>query len=361
MRPWLGVVLATLALTSCAPRDQARAAPTQVASPSSEPTSSAQPSVEVSLAPAPTPAVPSETARVPQIPVAVSSAPFPLEVTLALRSAPVDEEASRWVRGGVERYLEMLDHFRATGATNREALSVYGRFGDAVFNGIKASQDVERKFVVGSLRVERYLVKPWGTRAVAEATVTILDKAVNGSLPDQTETGRLRLTGDRLFVSDAWDYATGQWFNGTSAMTAAEVREGVGWTTANHFAFENWVPASAVATFGDESTPYWRARHAYIASFDRTAIPSRTFEDVHATVQRYETFADIRDGLATVRVTGTIVTKDAVGKTLRTPLERTLRIFFGNWIPTVVDEQVTPGVWLSGGDLALAERDVNAA
>lgn len=297
----------------------------------------------------------------PEIAVAVSQAAFPLEATLALRSAPVNDDATQAVRWGIERYLEMLDHFRATGATNREALSVYGRFGDAVFNGIKASQDVQRKFVIGSLRVDRYLVKPWGTRAMAEATVTILDKAVNGSLPDQTETGRLRLVGDKLFVSDAWDYASGGWYNGPTLMTAGEVREAVTFTTAGHLFLESWVPGSAPVTFGDESTPYWRARHAYIAALGRAATPWRTFEDVKASIERYETFSDIRDGLATVRVSGTIITKDASLGTSRTTFERTLRILFGNWIPEVVDEQITPGVWLSGGDLALAQRDVNAA
>jgi hypothetical protein len=361
MRPLLAVLLVALVATACTPRDETGASLTPSASPSVERTSSAEPTVSVSPSPVSTPIAPSETARVPEIPVALSSAPFPLELTLALRSAPVDDEATQFVRGGIERYLEMLDHFRATGATNRQALSVYGRFGDAVFTGIKASQDVERKFVIGSLRVDRNLVKPWGTRAMAEATVTILDKAVDGSLPDQSETGRLRLVGDKLFVSDAWDYATGRWFNGPAAMTAAEVREAVAATTANHFAVESWVPGSAVVTFGDESTPYWRARHAYIASLDRTATPWRTFEDVRATVERYETFSDIRDGLATVRVSGTIVTKSAGGAARHAPFERTLRILFGNWIPEVVDEQVTPGVWLSGGDLALAARDVNAA
>jgi hypothetical protein len=144
-------------------------------------------------------------------------------------------------------------------------------------------------------------------------------------------------------------------------MTAPEVRDAVTATTANHLALESWVPGSAVVTFGDESTPYWRARHAYVASLDRTATPWRTFEDVKATIERYETFSDIRDGLATVRVSGTIVSKNAEGAARRTPLERTLRILFGNWIPEVVDEQVASGTWLSGGDLALAARDVNTA
>jgi hypothetical protein len=354
------MVLLTLLATACAPHDQSGASGVPSVSPPTRHTPSAEPTV-ATPASTPTPGVRPEAARVTEIPVALSSAPFPLEATLALRSARVNDDATQAVRWGIERYLEMLDHFRATGATNREALSVYGRFGDAVFNGIKASQDVERKFVIGSLRVDRYLVKPWGTRAAAEATVTILDKAVNGSLPDQTETGRLRLVGDKLFVSDAWNYASGGWFNGPTPMTAAEVREAVTSTTASHLWIESWVPGSALVTFGDESTPYWRARHAYIAAIDRTGTPWRTFEDVKASIERYETFSDIRDGLATVRVTGTIVTKDASLGTSRTTFERTLRILFGNWIPEVVDEQITPGVWLSGGDLALALRDVNAA
>lgn len=361
MRLISGILLCALLATACAPNDRSGAIDLPSASPDAERTASAEPTVATPESPAPTPVVPADAARVTEIPVAVSSASFPLEATLALRSAPVNDEATQAVRWGIERYLEMLDHFRATGATNREALSVYGRFGDAVFNGIKASKDIERKFAIGSLRVDRYLVKPWGTRAMAEATVTILDKAVNGSLPDQTETGRLRLVGDKLFVTDAWDYASGAWFNGPTVMTADQVREAVTSTIANHLLVESWVPGAAPVTFGDESTPFWRARHAYVAAIGRVETPWRTFEDVKASVERYETFSDIRDGLATVRVNGTILTKDASGKTSRTAFERTQRILFGNWIPEVVDEQVVPGVWLSGGDLALALRDINAA
>jgi hypothetical protein len=361
MRLFAGLLVCALLATACAPNDRSGASAMPSAPPSTERTSSAEPAVATPASPTSTPVVPPEPARVTEIPVALSSAPFPLEATLALRTTPVNDEVTQSVRWSIERYLEMLDHFRATGATNREALSVYGRFGDAVFNGIKASQDVERKFVIGSLRIDRYLVKPWGTRAMAEATVTILDKAVNGSLPDQTETGRLRLVGDKLFVSDAWDHASGGWFNGPKVMTAGEVRDAVTSTIANHLFIESWVPGAAPATFGDESTPFWRARHAYIAAIDRTETPWRTFEDVKASIERFETFSDIRDGLATVRVSGTILTKDASGKTSRTAFERTSRILFGNWIPEVVDEQVEPGVWLSGGDLALALRDINAA
>ena len=79
------------------------------------------------------------------------------------------------------------------------------------------------------------------------------------------------------------------------------------------------------------------------------------------TIERYETFSEIPDGLATARINGTIATKDPAGRVTRAPFARTVRVFFGNWIPQVVDEQATGGVWMSGGDLALAARDINAA
>lgn len=355
----LAVVILAGACTARAPEAATTAAPSVSSSETAEPYHTTEPSLAPFPSPSPTPV--EQPVQVPAIDLAVEGAAFPIEATLALRPAPVNDEATSIVRWGVERYLEMLDHFRATGATNREALSVYGRFGDAVFNGIKASKDVERKFAVGSLRIDRYLVKPWGTRALAEVTVTILDKAVDGSLPDQAETGRLRLTGDKMFVTDAWDYASGGWFNGTKGKSDAEVREGLTWAIPPHLGLETWVPGSAPVNWGDESTPFWRAWHAYLLSLDRSATTSRTFENVTARIERYETFADIPDGLATVHVRGTIVTTDAGGKSARKPFERTMRVFFGNWIPEVVDEQITPGVWLSGGDLALGARDVNTA
>jgi hypothetical protein len=350
-----GALVAIVLLAACTAPEVAQ--PTPSTEPTAAPTFAAEePSVAPTAAPSSEP-----TVRLPEIPITVATGSFPIESTLALRAAPINEEAIDYVRGGITRYLEMLDHFRATGATNRNALSVSGKFGDAVFYGIKASQDVERKFTIGSLRVDRYLVKPWGTRALADATVTIVDKAVNGSLPDQTETGRLRLVGDRLFVVDAWDYANNRWFNGPAAITAAEVREAASTMIGWHLGYESWIPGSAVAQFGSDETPFWRARRQYIASFDRSKIISRTFADVRATIERYEGFPEIRDGFATVRVSGTIVTADATGAPQRTPFQRVVKLFFGNWIPEVIDEQITSGVWLSGGDLALATRDVNAA
>src|SRR5947208_1965226 len=88
---------------------------------------------------------------------------------------------------------------------------------------------VKRTFVLESLRVESVYRKPWGTLALADARVTIADHAVDGSSPDQRETGLLRLGGDdrRLSVSDSWDDAAGRWFNGRIAEDPAGLRQAI--------------------------------------------------------------------------------------------------------------------------------------
>ena len=69
---------------------------------------------------------------------------------------------------------------------------------------------------------------------------------------------------------------------------------------------------------------------------------------------------NFRDGLATVRLAGTVVTTDPAGREARRPFARRIVVLFGNWMPEVVDEELD-GRWLSGGDLALAVRDHNFA
>src|SRR5437773_11520209 len=129
MRFGLGLALVVLA-SACTPAvPQARTSPSVPPAESTRPDYPPEPSfTEFPPTPAPTP---EQTTQVPAITVAVNGAAIPIEPTLSLRSAPVDDVVTGSVRWGIERYLEMLDHFRETGATNRQALSVYGRFGDA--------------------------------------------------------------------------------------------------------------------------------------------------------------------------------------------------------------------------------------
>jgi hypothetical protein len=332
--------------------------------PSPELTATAPPAPEP-VATVPAEATPAPSARLESPTVAVAATAFPIVPSFALHAAPIDAEAEGAVRRGLEWYLDSLDRFRESGATNRSQLSVGGKFGDVVFAGMSASATpgVKRKFAVGSFKIDRLLVKPWGTRAVVEVTATIVDKAVDGGVPDQSETGKLRLIGDKPMVVDGWDGANGRWFNGTEEISQSDVRSNLELWLADLLRVESWIPGSPLETsFGPGAeTPYQRARFQYLSTLDRTKLRSRTFADVTAAVERYETFSEIHDGLATVRLAGTVVTMDADGRAQRERFERRVVILFGQNHPEVVDEQITPGIWLSGGDLALTARDHNFA
>jgi len=358
----ISLLLLALITAACAlpPRDAANA-PSVAPSPELAATQSPMPEPAATTPPEATSA---PSARLESPSVAVAATAFPIVPSLALHAAPIDKDAEGAVQRGLEWYLDSLDRFRESGATDRSRLSLGGRFGDAVFAGMTASATpgAKRKFAIGSFKIDRLLVKPWGTRAVVEVTATILDKAVDGSAPDQSETGRLRMIGDKPTVVDGWDGANGRWFNGPQVSAQSDVRAGVAFWLADLLRGESWIPGSPRETsFGPGGeTPYARAKNQYLSTLDRT-LSSRTFEDVTATVERYETFSQIVDGLATVRLTGTVVTSDANGRNERQPFERRVVILYGQNHPEVVDEEITPGAWLSGGELALGVRDHNFA
>jgi hypothetical protein len=303
--------------------------------------------------------------------VTLAAGPFPVTRSLALRPRAATEEDRAAIRLGLERYLEALDRYRESGQGKLPSEGCAGpgclpggQFGAAVAAGLKASADpnVKRKFVVQSVRVDRVLAKPWGTRAIAEVTATIRDKAVDVAAEDQVETGRLRLIGDQPAVVDAWDVANGRWYNGATASSMRATGPDFTMAVGLLLRAESWLPASPrETTFGaGGETPYQKARFAYLQRLD-TPATARTFVDVRALIEHYETFAEIGDGLATVRITGTVVTRDAQGDEQRTMFSRRAVVLFGQWMPEVVDEEIVPGTWLSGGDLALGVRDHNFA
>jgi len=345
-----------LLLAACTPVAEPAPSPQAPATPvPTEAASTPVPSV------APTPLV-QPVAQLQDPPVTVTTDAFPVLMTFALTkvaAAPGDIElASR----GVQYYLEGLDRYRDNG----DFLPVRGAFGTAVAEALVASRTpgVKRKFVLESLRIESVYRKPWGTLALVDARVTIADHAIDGSVSDQRETGLLRLGGDdrRLSVTDAWNDATGRWFNGHAAEDQAGLREAIAQPIGWHLRTESWLPGMPPETFWDGSgaTPFQKARHAYLATFNRAATLSRTFADVTATIERFDTFPEMTSGMATVRVAATLITTGP-GRPQREPVTRRVKVFFGNWAPEVVDEEVSPGVWRSGGDLALFEIDVNRA
>jgi hypothetical protein len=349
------LIAAVLLFVACAPIVQP--APSQVpATPISEPSAGA------TVAPTPSPTATS-VAQLSDPVVVLAATPFPIEMTFALtRSAvsPGDEEAARW---GVERYLEGLDRYRDHG----DYLPVSGAFGRAVAAALVESRTpgVRRTFLLESLRVDGLYRKPWGTQALVDVRVTIVDRAVDRSAPDQREAGLLRLSGDRrLQVVDSWDDSTGRWFNGRTPDDPAGLRETITPALAWHLRRESWVvggPLETYATNLGENHPFEKARAAYLATFDRKVTVSRLFAEVTGTIERHDTFAEMPGGITTVRYTAIVNAIDAAGRMQRHPVAGRVKIFMGNWIPEVVDEEVTPGVWRSGGDLALAEIDVNRA
>lgn len=354
MRPiMLGIALI---ITACAP-------PPQASAPTAAPTTEAVPVTAATASPAPPTPGPTAQPTLQEIAVAVAAEPFPVVPSLMLRRAAVVSADEDSARIGVQRYLESLDRYRESGDTT--GLALQGTFRDAVVAGLRSSATpgVRRKFALESLRMEQLYRKPWGTRALAHVAVTIVDRAVDANAPDQRESGLLRMTGDKLHVSDAWDYTVGRWYNGGEKLDPVPFTREVAQAIAFHLRTESWVPGAPAETYfgGTGSTPYADARAAYVRGIDRSLTPSRTFADVTAMVERYDTFAEVRDGLATVLVAGTLVTADADGYVRRAPFERRVVVLFGNWTPEVVDEELSAGVWRSGGDRALAEIDVNRA
>lgn len=314
----------------------------------------------------PEPTAPSQTtsSRPSEPTITVSTGPFPIETSLKLRTSNTPEDIAA-ARSAVSLYLMTLNSYRDGGSASQ--LQITGRFRDAVAQALadSATPGVKRRLELEFLRIDRLLVKPWGVRAFAEVTATIVDRVVEGSGTDQREVGRLRLSGDRLRVSDGWDYPNGRWFNGSGpdGRSSESVRSAVAQPLTFFLGLQQWAPGSPAETWrAGEPTPFSAAHAKRLAAIDRTQVTSRLFEDMRATVERFETSADEAAGIATVRLTGTLLTADAGGRTSRAPLERRLKVFlFGGWMPEVVDEEIAPGVWLSGGDLALERIDVNRA
>ena len=292
----------------------------------------------------------------------VNSAAFPIMTTLRLRLAAIDEQVTSAARWGVERYLQSIDYYRNG---QSPALPITGPFLDAVSAALKdsATPGVKRQFQIESLRVDRHVQKPWGTHAYAEVTVTLVDHAIEGTAPDQRETGKLRLTGDKMFVTDGWDFDHDRWFNGFGPLPLEQVRSGMAEAVSNYLWFETWVPNTAPAGLTNGATSaFQRERQARLGAIDRRQVTSNVFAGVTATIEKFETIEGIWSGNATVRVSGTLVTTNAAGQTTRVPFERHVVAFIlGNWSPEVVDEQTSTGAWASGGELALDQVDVNRA
>lgn len=339
-----------------APSPSATAAATSSATSNPQITATSAPSATVQPTPSPI------AAPLPSLDVKVAQGNFGIVTDLLLKPATVDQELVRAASTGVSVYLNAIDLYR-NGVS--PALPITGPFLAAVSVALKesATPGVQRKFELLSLKVDRHFVKPWGTHAYVDVTVRVADRAVGGTAPDQFETGQLRLMGDRFRVTDAWDQENGRWFNGFRPLALKDVRDQVGPAVDMYLRMESWTPTAAPLDWrtGSDALPFLKARATTLNAIDRTRVASRLFEGTTATIERFDTIDGLWSGLATVRLNGTLVTAGPDGKAQRAAFERRVKVFmFGSWMPEVVDEEVG-GAWLSGGDLALDQVDVDRA
>jgi hypothetical protein len=351
--------------TACAPTPTTQASP--AASPNAVGSGTASASATVVASPSPTVETPAPTpayvAPDPRLTptIAVSKEVFPIMTTLRTKLAVIDEAVINAARWGVERYLESIDRFRNG---QSPVLPITGPFLAAVSTALKesATPGVRRQFQVESLTVDHHVEKPWGTHAYIDVTVTLVDRAVDGNAPDQRETGKLRLTGAKPFVTDGWDYEHERWFNGFGPLPLDQVRNGVAEAASQYLWFESWLPNTPPVPWQVEGSAYRRAHSQRMLAIDRRQVTAQLFNGVNATIERFETIEGIWSGVATVRLEGNAVTTYAGGNTVITKLDRHVRVFvLGNWVPEVVDEQLPFRDWVSGGDLALGDVDNNWA
>jgi len=346
-----------LIVAACAPPVTLLAPAPPVTMPSAVPTEPPTATAEP-----PPPAVRPPHIEAPAITLARNTFPIYPPSTARIASPPGQFTEAN-AKLGVIQYLAGLDRYRDTGVL--EHVQIKGPFRDAVLASVEATKraGVQRKFELTAYRIDRVYAKPWGTQALVDVTATITDAVVSGDAAPEVETGVLRLAGDRnLTVFDGW---TGtRWFNGMTPVTReqlfTELQQPFGW----YLQGETWIPGLPIQTYhapGGES-PFSKARNALLQGFDRQAVAARTLVDVTATVERFDTLTEIGDGIAAVRLSGTVVRKDSAGVETREQFTRTVRAFRkafanGHGSFTVVDELGPGGVWLSGGDIALKDLD----
>jgi hypothetical protein len=324
--------------------------------------------------------------------VRVRSNTFTIAAMPALVEASADERkiADAVVKAWAPTYLEMLDKTRASfTAENRQIFDSYvvpGPYSEVVRRSLgplvgPGAPTPQRTLSLTQLTLEHVYAKPWGRVAFVDTYLAYDDRtaAKDGTSTSEPRVARVRLVNQGGFfmrVFDGYDTVLGRWINGDFPRYSALALESEApYGVAGALQRESYVkgegqPHSAQASSSTVTfdTPFAKVWDTAIKALDdqykRGDFVERRFDNATATITAFEPATFIGDGVVTVRLDAQRVTVDGAGKVSTTPVTRTLRFYritrdgvAAGW--QLVDEQGATGAWLSGGDLALAQIDVN--
>jgi len=349
------------------------------------PTESAVATPNRTSEPAPTPP---PQASVP--PTRVVSQTFSLGATTALIEVVgrYRTDAESALRRWMPSYLEVLDKYRSDPIvqSNRavfDSMHAPGPYTELIRQslfatfGLGQSAPQKRGFEFTQLTIQHMYAKPWGRVAYIDATLRYVDRitAVDGktSSIEHVQYGRYVNQGQGMYkVVDGYDPMLSRWVDGEQPRWSALALEAEGPNAIGFFLQrESYVPAEPYAHAAPPGgrfliTAFDNARNDLLtkldASYAKREFTTRRFDDVTMRITRFEPATFLGDGVVTVVVTGQLVTIAAGASARSTPVTRALRFYRitrdglnASW--QAVDEQDSNGVWLSGGDLALAEID----
>jgi hypothetical protein len=172
---------------------------------------------------------------------------------------------------------------------------------------------------------------------------------------------RLQVLGGWYRVIDLREPTTGAWVIGTAPRYSALELETEGRNAVqaylNNESYSSFRPTSAAMAFAE--APFFRARSAAIdelnAMYAADRFRERYFENVGASIERFEPAWFGGDGVVTMTITGRVVETATNGTTTTESFVQRLKFLRTTDLWMAVDAQNRDGTWVSAGNLALAE------
>ena len=390
MRTLRSAVLLLLLVTGCAPEAALPAPPAEQPAASTDAPAATPRATEPSTAPAAAPsalptAPPPQTAplwaafpTVRLVPGAFPiSAPQPLvEVPLGTLTGAIGtrteqtaqlKQLGEWWWSG---YVTVLNRVAAADTPETRSQLAQWHPGKAYADYLRRwlyGPEGTRTFEAGSLEIERILAKPWGRLAMVEARMTLV---AHSSAKDETRTQRVRIVPHAQgmwYVLDGYDERAGRWLAGDAPFYTARTFEAeLPAHVASYLQNESYVPGGQKAyAWNGSDTRFWTLRRAAIdelnARFEVGTLVDRHFEGLTLAVVRVDNTTFVGDGVATVRLAGTLVEIDGKGTRTAERFTQLLKFYrqpsaFGAAY-YAVDAQEDDGSWDSGGDLAIGLVD----